>query len=67
MQFLVDIINSNNSYFTMFTTRLTVKAARSSTSISTSTSLRLNASALRSFTSTTPISSDQYDVVIIGT
>jgi hypothetical protein len=53
----------------MFTTRLTVKAARSSSSssISISTSLRLNASALRSFTSTTPVGSDQYDVVIIGT
>ena len=49
----------------MFTTRLTVQAARSSTSISTS--LRLNAASLRSFTSTTPVGSDQYDVVIIGT
>jgi hypothetical protein len=51
--------------FTMFTTRLTVQAARSNISISTS--LRLNAASLRSFTSTTPVGSDQYDVVIIGT
>jgi hypothetical protein len=45
----------------MFTTRLTVQAARSCSRFN------VNVNVVRSFTSTTPVLGDQYDVVIIGT